>query len=646
MEGSSSGALVPGSSKALSKGTSVAPSTRKAGEPAQSTSTLATVYTFADNTLTVKAENRKLLEEGNAKYVVSLLVPWRKSGTVDAKTRKGDDSGDEEEHEKEEPKILEKLLGRVDYDRHEGDGLNDKTINESSAKNGNPRPNRDDGKSRSNEKTEQLAQRTRGMRQDFPVPGKHGLITRVRTQMGFGAGPDIALSSTGFVHCSRVPFYTETEQVPLSTSKQEMDRQHDLARRDIRFLGDRDKTTLVEVTEVRISLDRFRKEEEIPDESVASSDDLLQITSVVETHTPISATSERYISGGRVDNITYILPRGGSCSEEMSSHASEGKFGFDNCTQFQVGLNSCIFRFKVSGAELIDTFQQVVKILIGLHKDNAHIWAQSMLTDDDDVWSVVLAFPKEDVIEHIRMDPDKNHGILYFVLTKTSVIRSKLGSVQIAIPFKLDGQSDDDSQYSTESDPPSEDGSSDEESEEEVPDEESPVESDESDEESMTVSLEEVNKWKKAMASYPKLDPPAAAELVRDVLKSSNPQKWERRAQSFIELGGNSESGSGSVSQSSGDSAKKPAGASAKKPTGRSKGKPAQEPAPQPEGRGAGKGVSKPAEVPVRSSAKKPAGVSAKKPAGVSAKKPAGPPAKKRGAGNSAPKPPPKRKRT
>ena len=169
----------------------------------------------------------------------------------------------------------------------------------------------------------------------------------------------------------------------------------------------------------------------------------------------------------------------------MSSHASEGKFGFDNCTQFQVRLNSCIFRFKVSGAELIDTFQQVVKILIGLHKDNAHIWAQSMLTDDDDVWSVVLAFPKEDVIEHIRMDPDGIHGILYFVLTKTSVIRSKLGSVQIAIPFKLDGQSDDDSQYETESDPPSGDSSdSDKDSEEEeVPDEESPVESEESDEE-------------------------------------------------------------------------------------------------------------------------------------------------------------------
>ena len=629
MEGSSSGALVPRSSKAPSQGPSRTLSTQNAGKTTQSTTV--SLYTVAGNKLIVNDVTKERLKRGHAQYVVPLLVPWRKSGTVDATTRKGDDSGDEEEHEKEEPEILEKLYGRVDYDRHEGEGLNDKTIMKSSAKDGNPRPNRDDGKSSSKEKTEQLAPRIRGNRQDFPVPGKHGLITRVLTQMGFGAGPDIELSSTGFVHCSRVPFYTETEQVPLATSKQEMEREHDLARRDIRFWEDRDKTTLVEVTEVRISLDRLRKPEEIPDESVASSDDLLQITSVVETHTPISPTSVRYIPGGRVNNFTSILPQGGSCSEGMSSHASEGKFGFDNCTQFQVRLNSCIFRFKVSGAELIDTFQQVVKILIGLHKDNAHIWAQSMLTDDDDVWSVVLAFPKEDVIEHIRMDPDGIHGILYFVLTKTSVIRSKLGSVQIAIPFKLDGQSDDDSQYETESDPPSGDSSdSDKDSEEEeVPDEESPVESEESDEESMTVSSDEkrkkADKWSNAMKNFPELDPLAAAKLVRDVLGSNRPEEWESRVRSFIELGGKSELGSGSISQSS--------DGSAKKTTVPSKGKQAKEPAPQPKGRGAGKGASKPAEVPVGSSAKKPAGASAKTPAGASAKTPAGASAKKRGAG-------------
>merc|ERR1712216_294333 len=141
------------------------------------------------------------------------------------------------------------------------------------------------------------------------------------------------------------------------------------------------------------------------------------------------------------------------------------------------------------------------------------------------------------------------------------------------------------------------------------------------DEESMTVSSDEkrkkADKWSNAMKRYPELDPLAAAKLVRDVLGSNRPEEWESRVQSFIELGGNSESGSGSVSQSSGDSAKKP--------TGRSKGKPAQEPAPQPKGRGAGK----PAEVPV----------------GSSAKKPAGPSAKKRGAGDAPTKAPPKRKR-
>ncbi len=562
---------------------------------------------------------KQLFEQGHAKYVVPLLVPWRKSGTADETTRKGDDSGDEEKHDDEEVEILKKMFGQVDYDRHEGEGLNDKTKMKSSARNGKPRPNRDDGKSSSKETTKQLEPRQRGKRQEFRMPGKHGIVTSVMRLTHFGAGSDIGLSSTAFVHFPLVPFHTETAQVPLTNSKRVMDGQYDLERRDIRYWGDREKTTLVMVKTVRTSLPRFRKDEEIPDESVVSPHDLLEITSVVETHEPISPTSVRYIPGGQVNNFTYILPQGGSCSEGMPSHASEGNFGFDNSTQFQVGLESCIFNFKVSDAELFVTFQQVVEILIGLNKDNAHIWAQSSRTDDDDVLKVVLAFPKVDVIEHIQMDLDGIHGILYFVLTKTSVIRSKLGSVQIAIPFKLDGQSDDDSQYSSESDPPSEDGSSDEESGEEVPDEES-TGSEESDEESMTVSSdekqEEAKKWKEAMASYSKLDPTAAAELVRDVLKSSNPQKWQRRAQSFIELGGDS------------------------KP-----GKPAKKLAPPPKGRGAGKGASKPAEVPVGSSAKKPAGVSAKTPAGASAKKPAGASANKRGAGAAKKEPIQKRSR-
>merc|ERR1712216_946356 len=165
--------------------------------------------------------------------------------------------------------------------------------------------------------------------------------------------------------------------------------------------------------------------------------------------------------------------------------------------------------------------------------------------------------------------------------------------------------------------------------EEEVPDEESPVESEESDEESMTVSSDEkrkkADKWSNAMKNFPELDPLAAAKLVRDVLGSNRPEEWESRVRSFIELGGKSELGSGSISQSS--------DGSAKKTTVPSKGKQAKEPASQPKGRGAGKGASKPAEVPVGSSAKKPAGASAKTPAGASAKTPAGASAKKRGAG-------------